>query len=208
MKKVSEYLKPNILIVFGALLFLYYLNFLSYRGAGLALGIMAVILSVYYLTIGILFVLIGNKFSPSVEKIFSVISVSLFAIFMFVYFLLMTINLARVMGPTAWTIEILSMIASLALLAIYTVSKFVSSPVVLRLAYLFSLIFMLALLLDLLFDGTGNSRVLGNIDVLLVVIYAVFAFFLFNSLEKTDALPEQGKAKEEKTEEAAVEEAD
>ena len=29
MKKITDYLKPNILIVFGALLFIYYLNFLS-----------------------------------------------------------------------------------------------------------------------------------------------------------------------------------
>ena len=29
MKKSTEYLKQNILIIFGALLFIYYLNFLS-----------------------------------------------------------------------------------------------------------------------------------------------------------------------------------
>ena len=34
MKKITDYLKPNILIVFGALLFIYYLNFLSYGGPG------------------------------------------------------------------------------------------------------------------------------------------------------------------------------
>ena len=98
MKKVSDYVKPNILIIFGALLFLYYLNFLSYRGAGLALGIIAIVFSAYYLVIGVALVLMGNKLAPSVEKVLGVVSTSLFIIFMFVYYLLATIDLARAMG--------------------------------------------------------------------------------------------------------------
>ena len=206
MKKVADYLKPNILIILGALLFLYYLNYLSFRGAGLALGIVAIVFSVYYLAVGILLVLLGNKLTASLEKVLGVVSVSLFAIFMFVYFLLVTINLARAMGPTAWTIKILSMIASLALLAFFMISKFVSSPITLRLACLFSAIFTLALLLDLLFDAQGNSTVLGNIDVLLVAIYAAYTFFLFNSLGKAEAAPANAETAEKKPEEPASEE--
>ncbi|MBO4283105.1 MAG: hypothetical protein J5958_00640 [Clostridia bacterium] len=196
MKKVTDYLKPNILIIFGALLFLYYLNFLSYKGEGLALGIFAVVISVFYLGVGIASVLIGGKFSASAKKGIEVLSVSLFAIFMFVYFLLTTINLAKYMGPTAWTIEILSMIASLALVTVYIASKLIGQPIFLRFAYLLSAFFVLALLLDLLFDGVGNSKVLGNIDVLLVVIYGVFAFYLFGSLDKAEDAPEQAKTDE------------
>ena len=196
MKKVTDYLKPNILIIFGALLFLYYLNFLSYKGEGLALGIFAVVISAFYLGVGIASVLIGGKFSASAKKGIEVLSVSLFAIFMFVYFLLTTINLAKYMGPTAWTIEILSMIASLALVTVYIASKLIGQPIFLRFAYLLSAFFVLALLLDLLFDGAGNSKVLGNIDVLLVVIYGVFAFYLFGSLDKAEDAPEQAKTDE------------
>ena len=205
MKKVTDFLKPNILIIFGALLFLYYLNFLSYRGAGLALGIVAIVFSVYYLAIGVALVLMGNKLAPSVEKVLGVVSTSLFIIFMFVYFLLATINLARAMGPTAWTIKILSMIASLALLVIFALYKFGGSQISLRLANLFSAIFTLALLLDLLFDGAGNSTVLGNVDVLLVVIYAVYTFILFSALGKTEAAPAENAAKEEEPAEPASE---
>ena len=39
MKKITDYLEQNILIIFGALLFIYYLNYLAYGGAALALGI-------------------------------------------------------------------------------------------------------------------------------------------------------------------------
>lgn len=189
MKKITDYLKPNILIIFGALLFIYYLNYLAYGGAALALGISAIIISAYYLTVGILLVLIGNKLSPKAKKMFNLLSVSLFAVFMFIKFLLLTINAASAMGPTAWTIKILSMAASLALI----VSKFSAESFVYRLAHLFSLIFVLVLLLDILFDLGGNSKTLGDIDVLLVVIYGFYSFYLFASFEKTEVI----SAKEE-----------
>ena len=202
MKKITDYLKPNILIVFGALLFIYYLNFLSYGGAGIGLGISAIIISAYYLVIGILIILMGNKISPTAQKIFSLLSITLFALFMFVYFLIMTVITAGVMGPTAWTIKILSMVASLAFIVIYIISKFSDKQVLSRLAYLFSLVFVLALLLDLLFDATGASNTLGGMDVLLVVIYSVYSFYLFGSLEKKEELPlkTEEEPKKEETE--------
>ena len=118
---------------------------------------------------------------------------------MFVCFLLTTIQGSDFMGPTAWTIKILSMVASLAFVVIYIVSVFSDKPALLRFAHLFSLIFVLALLLDLLFDVGGDSRVLGNIDVLLVVIYSVYTFYLFSSIKKAEDTPKEKK--EEKEEE-------
>ena len=113
MKKIGDFLKPNMFIIFGALLLLYFLNYLSLNGASLAIGIFAVILSTYYLVVGILGILIGNKFSLQLKKIFEVLSVSLFGAFMFIYFLLTTINGAQInglMGPTAWIVQILSIL--------------------------------------------------------------------------------------------------
>ena len=49
------------------------------------------------------------------------------------------------------------------------------------------------LLLDILFDLGGNSKTLGDIDVLLVVIYGFYSFYLFASFEKTEVI----SAKEE-----------
>ena len=197
MKKLTDYLKPNILIIFGALLFIYYLNFLSYGGATLARGIIAVIMSAYYLTVGILFVLIGEKFSPNVQKILSIISVSLFAVFMFVNFLLETINNADIMRPTAWTIKILSMMASLALVVAYIIAKINDNPSIIRVAYLFSLIFVLALLLDLLFYINGASIALGDINVLLAVLYALYSYYLFSCMGKAEDAPKKEKTEEQ-----------
>ena len=200
MKKIGDFLKPNMFIIFGALLLLYFLNYLSLNGASLAIGIFAVILSTYYLVIGILGILIGNKFSPQLKKIFEVLSVSLFGAFMFIYFLLTTINGAQInglMGPTAWIVQILSMAAALGLAVVYTIARLVNIDALMRFAYLFSAIFALALLLNILFDISGNSRLLGNVDILLVVIYVIFTFYLFSTLTNKAESKEESQEKAE-----------
>lgn len=200
MKKIGDFLKPNMFIIFGALLLLYFLNYLSLNGASLAIGIFAVILSTYYLVVGILGILIGNKFSPQLKKIFEVLSVSLFGAFMFIYFLLTTINGAQInglMGPTAWIVQILSMAAALGLAVVYTIARLVNIDALMRFAYLFSAIFALALLLNILFDISGNSRLLGNVDILLVVIYVIFTFYLFSTLTNKAESKEEPEKKAE-----------
>jgi len=200
MKKIGDFLKPNMFIIFGALLLLYFLNYLSLNGASLAIGIFAVILSTYYLVVGILGILIGNKFSPQLKKIFEVLSVSLFGAFMFIYFLLTTINGAQInglMGPTAWIVQILSMAAALGLAVVYTIARLVNIDALIRFAYLFSAIFALALLLNILFDISGNSRLLGNVDILLVVIYVIFTFYLFSTLTNKAESKEESQEKAE-----------
>ena len=202
MKKVTDFLKPNILIVFGALLLLFFLNYLQYTGGTLAIGIIAVIMSVYYLTIGILSIIVGDKLP---KKVLDLISVMFFPVFMFILFLIQTIQAAQIdnfMGPTAWIIAILSMIASLALPAIYLISKLMNKGPLARFAYLFAAIFVLALLLSILFNARGDSVVLGNINMILVAIYASYVFFLFSCLGAPEEAP---KAVEEKKEEPAQE---
>ena len=198
MKKATDFLKPNILIIFGALLFLFFLNYLSGQGATLAIGIIATIVSVYYLAIGILGLFFGNKLP---KKVIEVVSVCLFVVFMFTYFLIALIQAAQIdnfMGPTAWIIAILSLVCSLALAGIYPAARFVNKKGLLGLAYLFSAIFALVLILNLLFTPRGNSTVLGNIDLILVAIYGVFVIYLFGTLKPADEVEE----KQEKVTEA------
>ncbi len=200
MKKIGDFLKPNMFIIFGALLLLYFLNYLSLNGASLAIGIFAVILSTYYLVVGILGILIGNKFSPQLKKIFEVLSVSLFGVFMFIYFLLTTINGAQInglMGPTAWIVQILSMAAALGLAVVYTIARLVNIDALMRFAYLFSAIFALALLLNILFDISGDSRLLGNVNILLVAIYVIFTCYLFSTLTNKAESKEEPEEKAE-----------
>lgn len=89
------------------------------------------------------------------------------------------------------------MAASLVFIVIYTISKFSGESVLLRLNNLFSLIFMRVLILDVLFDVGGNSKTMGNINVMLAAIYGFYSYYLFGSREKTEVLPEQTKTEEE-----------
>ena len=203
MKKVTDLLRPNILIVFGALLLLFFLNYLQYTGGTLAIGIIAVIMAAYYLAIGILSIIIGDKLP---KKVFDLISVMFFPVFMFVLFLIQTIQAAQIdnyMGPTAWIIAILSMIASLALPVIYLLAKLMNKGPLAKFTYLFAAIFVLALLLNVLFNARGDSVVLGNINMILVAIYVSYVFFLFSCLGNQE---EASNAVEENIEEPQSEE--
>ena len=192
MKRIADYIKPNILIIFGALLLIFYLDFLSLTGAALALGIVAIIMSIFYIVWGVALVLTGNKLSASTRKLFETLSVSLFAFFMFIYFLLQTINAAGAMGPTDWVVNILSMVASLALGIVYITYQVADKNLV-RFVSLLALIFVLALLLDVLFNAGGT---LGGINVFLVAIYSAYSFYLFSSLGKIEKAPKQADEKE------------
>lgn len=191
--KVTDFLKPNILIIFGALLFLFYMDWLSFGGAMLAIGIIAVICAVYFLAIGIVGVVMGDKFSPYLKNTLEVVSICLFSVLMFVIFLITTINNANVMGPTEWIVNIIGMIASSALAIIYSIYRFTGSATLSRFAYLFSAIFALALLLNVLTTAGGT---LGGINIFQAAIYTCFIFYLFNSFGKNEVATSatEGKA--------------
>ena len=195
MKKIGELIKPFISIIFGALLFLVYLNYLSLSGSGLAIGIIGVTISVYYLAIGILGIVLGDKFSKPVKRIFDLVSAVLFPTFMFVVFLLVLINAAQAgaLLPTGWVIAIASIAGALLMVVAYLLAFFIKNKVFARLAFLFAAIFVLALLLDILFVN-GAPIVLGNISILNTVIYLVYTFMLFNSFSKAE---EKKETKEE-----------
>ena len=173
-------------MAFGALLFIYFLNFLSYSGAVLGIGISAVVIAVFYLTIGVTFALTGDRISLKAQKVYRLLSVVMFAVFMFLNFVLTTTIWSGRMGATAWTIKIVSIAVSLAFAIFYVVAQCTDEPMMQRLARLLSFAFVVSLVFDLLFDVTGSGKTLGDIDVLLVVIYGVYTFYLFNSLEKIE----------------------
>ena len=202
MKKIGEFIKPFIAIIIGALLFLVYLNYLSFRGATLAIGIIGVAVSVYYLAIGILGVVLGDKFSKPVKRIFDLVSVILFPTFMFVVFLIVFIIAVQgsALLPTGWVIAIASIVGALLMVVAYLLAFFIKNKVLARLSFLFSAIFVLALLLDILFVN-GAPIVLGNISILNTVIYLVYTFMLFNSFPKVEEKKETKEEPEAESEE-------
>ena len=184
MKKIKELLKPFIFIIFGALLFLMFFNYLGVGGATLAIGIIAVIIAAYFLTVGILSVVLGDKLGKA-KGVLNLVGVASFPLLMGVIFLIQLIGDAKsdytYLGPSGWTIAILSIAASFALGVLLFIAYFVRNKGFHRVTFLFGAIFVLALLIDVLM-ANGFPVALGNIVVLQVVLYACYVSMLFEVL--------------------------
>ena len=186
MKKIQVVAKPFLSIVFGALLLLTYLNWLSLDGGALVIGVIALLMSLYYLGAGITEAVAGDKLPRKAKKVFDIINISLFSAFASIYYLLYITNLSDQMGPTGWIVVLAALLLSLALAIFSIIARLVSNPVLKRLDVLFSALFMAALVLTLLFDSVGNPVTLGSIDVISLVIYALFGMMLLESLTNKD----------------------
>ena len=208
MKKIKELLKPFIFIIFGALLFLYYFNGLSSEGAGLAISIIAIILAAYFLAVGILSVVLGDKLGKA-KGLLNLIGVATFPLFLGVVELITLINLADIegyLGPTGWTISIVTIATAFGLGALLFVSYFVRSKGLHRVTFLFGAIFVLALLLDVLLLVDGSPATIGQVVILQVVLYACYVSMLFEVLASFKENKEPKKVEEAKEEKPAEEE--
>lgn len=186
MKKVQEIIRPFLAIIIGALMLLYYLNYLQLREMGLVIGIMGVTFAAYYLAIGILEVVLGDKIPAIGRKVLTSISLSLIPFLLFLYSLFIMINNHDALGPTGWTLAILKMVAALAFIVMLMLSMFSKNKLAGRLGFLFAAIFVLALLADILFDFAGVPNALGNLDIIMTVIYILFVSMLMNALSKRE----------------------
>ena len=188
-EKIQEVAKPFLPIVFGSLLLRTYLNWLSLNGGALVIGIFALLMSLYYLGAGITEAVAGEKLSAKAKKVFGIINISLFSAFASIFYLLYITNLSDRMGPTAWIVALAALLLPLALVLFSVIARLVSNPVLKRLGVLFSALFMAALVLTLLFDVSGNPITLGSIDIVSLVIYALYGVMLLESLANKETEP-------------------
>ena len=203
MKRLHEILKPFLAIILGALLLLRYLNWLQADGLWLATGIIAMVLAAFYLGVGVVGFTLNNKLPGSAKKVFEVGAVVAFPLFMFVYFLFVTIRLADNLGPNGWFLAILKMIACVAFAAVYCVGAFVKNRHLNKFSLLLAAVFVLALLLEVLFDAFGDPVGLGAIIIVEVVIFFLYGNILFNSLPVKDFANKQEEPEAEPEEEEA-----
>ena len=92
------------------------------------------------------------------------------------------ISLADRMLPTAWIISIFSIIATLIMIFIYIVAFYLKNKYLDKLNILFSSLFILVLLLNLLFDPLGVPINLGNISIVGFIIYFSYSSVLLESI--------------------------
>ena len=204
MKKLHEIVKPYLLIIFGGLLFLLYLNLLAGQNMVLVYGIVGVVIASYYLAVGILGIVIADKLEKA-KKILDIVTISLYPVFMFTMNLLSIINNYDALAPTGWFIIIISMLVALALATFYVLARLMPSKLINRLAHLFAALFILVLLLNLLFDFVGNPYDLGDLSVVSFILSIVYVGIMFNSFKdlsiKEETKVEEEPAKEEEPQE-------
>ena len=190
MKKVIEIVKPLSAIVFGALFFLEYFNLLAFKGEALAIGIVATVLSIYYLSVGILTFILGEQMSEKLRKILDIISIALFPLFIFIYYLLVTIGAADMIGPAGWIIMILSISGSICAATICSLARAINDSLIRRLGFLFAAIFATVLLTNIVFQPDGTPNVFGNVIIVELVVDILFISMLFAALQKEEKAPE------------------
>ena len=192
MKKIQELLKPVLLIVFGALMFLLYLPYIQGDDAKyLVLGIFGAVFATYYVAVGVLNVTLGDKINANAKQIFDIFNVSLFA-FLVMYNVIADVATicqynADSITTTGWIINVFIIMAAGALIVMTIVSKTTNKPVLDRLTFMFAGLFGLALLLNVTFNVYGNPTALGNIVIATVALYAMFIPVMFQAIGKPEA---------------------
>ena len=112
MKKVIEIVKPLLLVIFGALLLLIYMNYFQdgMPTFFIVIGVLGVIFGAYYIVAGIINVVLGEKVNKTLKMVFDILNVSLFPLLFFLEAINVIVNLVNYMGATAWIIQLLSII--------------------------------------------------------------------------------------------------
>ena len=185
-----DLIKPFLALVLGVLMFLFYLNYYigsNVPGTQLALGIIGLIIGSWLIFAAIMGIA-WPKMPVGLKKVFDIISIASFAGFMFVVFLMNVIGNYGTMGASSWIIYILAMVASLGLCVVYIISRFVKGDAMAKVASIFGLVFVLALVSSLLFPADNQFLVtLANIPLVPVIMYVIYCSLLFKSLGKEKA---------------------
>lgn len=190
MKKIHEFMRPFLAIIFGALLFLSYLNDLSANGAALVMAIIWLVFAAFALTVGILSIVMGEKLSKKVREYFDLAIVAGDPILLFVEILLIVIGGG--LNVFGWVVNIIGMAASIGFASLLLFAYFKKNITVINLTFLFAAIFALYLLITIIFTPGGNGRGIGNITLVELAINLAYVGLAFSVLSLIK--PESRKA--------------
>lgn len=184
MKKVLDLLKPFASIVFGALITMLYLNGLSVGGNDTIRGVFALLVGGYFIAIGVIGLVAVGKINERVLKLLNGIGISVYAMFFFVITILNLADFNQGYGVNGWIIADFALTVSLGFAALNIVTLFVNNRVLVRIANLVGMLFLLALVFDVLFDVLGNPITLGQINIILVTVHFTFASIYLGNLKE------------------------
>jgi hypothetical protein len=191
MKKIRELLKPFLSIIFGAIVFFTYSSLLYLEDGALALGIIATVIAAYFIVVGILTIVLGDKMSKRCKKLLLIGGLTSFAWYLTASFIVAMVDAE--LPVNGWIIYILTAVSSFGFGLLLLLAEFANSKFINKLAQLFGAIFVLALLLNVLIKG-GTPVALGAIiilEVALYVAYAIMAFEAMGELKVSSSAPKE-----------------
>ncbi len=202
MTKLKQILTPLFAITLGALILLTYMNSLNGQGSVLAIGIIGVIFSVYYLAYGIITLVVPDKLSAGLKKGLHITAIVLYPLFMFAIILTNVIEWNAAFGPSGWTIAIISLTVTILFALLYILNALTENDLLKRLALLFGGCVILVIVLSLIFDFTGAPTQIGNVTFLEIGMYVLYGALLIDVLAPLAAKKENAPVGEKKEEEA------
>ena len=210
MKKFYRILTPIFPIILGALLLLLYVNnFAAGGGVNITFGIIGLLVAIFYLSAGIVPLLLGNKLPVALARVFEIGVVILYPALLFAGSLTLMIQNADNLRVNAWIIEILSLVSCLGFVLLYCIAVGFRKSSLNPFVQIFGLTVILALVLDLIFTSTGAVIAIGDLALVTLITYSCYVAILLPALLKMVEVVEDAPKQEapEEAEAPAEEEA-
>ena len=205
MKKIKDFIKPYLLIIFGALFLLLYSNLLDGGTAEIVFGVFAIIFAVYYIVAGVIKIVATDKFEENIRNILDFFTYSLFPFFMLGYGIYTLIDQFDFIAVTMIIIWFLIVISALLLIVFQAFAKLGNGCGNNKGAFLFSALFIISWALLVLFENTAMALFTLTIGFVIEVIFVTsFALILLEnkvdnkSIEENVDKPAQAKNKQPK----------
>ena len=184
MKKILDLVKPFIAIVFGALVIMLYLNGMSVGGTTTVRSVFAFIVGSYFIVVGLLGMICAEQIGEKPLRILNAIGISVYASFFFLTTVLDFADYHDGYGVNGWVVADFTFAVALGFAVLNIIAIFVNNRILGRIANILGMLFVLALVLDILFDEVGNPVRLGLVSVLLVVVHATFISIYLGNIKE------------------------
>ena len=215
MKKIRDFIKPYLLIIFGTLFLLLYSDLLDGGTGDIIFGVFAIIFAVYYVTVGVIKIAAADKVKDGVRNILDFLAYTLFPFFMFAFGIFTLIDAFNALQVNIIIIWFLIIVSALLLMIFQGFVKLGKADNCARVVFLFDALFVISMALMTLFQRWNMALLAITIGFVIEVIFiASFAFILLDNKEEDKPKenadkpkPAKAKAAKEPKEEEPKEEA-
>ena len=215
MKKIRDFIKPYLLIIFGTLFLLLYSDLLDGGTGEIIFGVFAILFAVFYVTVGVIKIAAANKVKDGVRNVLDFLAYTLFPFFMFAYGIFALIDKFDFFDVNIIIIWFLIIVSALLLMIFQGFVKLGKATNCARFVFLFDALFVISMALMTLFQKWNMALLAITIGFVIEVIFiASFAFILLDNKEEDKPKenadkpkPAKAKAAKEPKEEEPKEEA-